>query len=147
MSPSTIQIDVIIPTQTKYLDLIGHIGERVAKVLDNYQGDKDALAYHLNLVLTEATTYAIKQSHATEIKSEVENNVRILIKIETDSVNIKVYDQGIGINLDAQTLQLTELDHSKENNNIGLFFIKNLMDSATYSRSDEGNVLEIIKYL
>jgi len=146
MSQSTIQIDVLIPTQTKYLDLIGHIGERVAKVLDHYQGDRDALAYHLNLVLTEATTYAIKQSHATENTNAIENNVRILIKIEADSVNIKVYDHGIGVNLNTETLQQTELDHTKENN-IGLFFIKKLMDSATYTQLDDGNVLEIIKYL
>ena len=33
MCPSVIQVDVIIPTHTKYLDLIGSIGERIAKEL------------------------------------------------------------------------------------------------------------------
>ena len=62
MCNSIIQVDVIIPTQTKYLDLIGSIGEHIAKELDDFSGDREALAYHLNLVLTEATTNAIKHA-------------------------------------------------------------------------------------
>jgi len=59
MCNSVLQVDVIIPTQTKYLDLIGSIGEQIAKQLDDFSGDREALAYHLNLVLTEATSNAI----------------------------------------------------------------------------------------
>jgi hypothetical protein len=51
MCNSILQVDVIIPTQTKYLDLIGSIGEHIAKDIENFSGDREALAYHLNLVL------------------------------------------------------------------------------------------------
>lgn len=140
MCTSVIQVDVIIPTQTKYLDLIGSIGERIARELDNYSGDKEAFAYHLNLVLTEATANAIK--HAT--LTAPEDTVRILIHIEESELNIKVYDHGQGFDL--ETVPLPDFDHPKEGG-MGLFFIRSFMDSVTYTRQHDGNVLEIIKYL
>ena len=140
MCTTVIQVDVIIPTQTKYLDLIGSIGERVARELDNYTGDREALAYHLNLVLTEATANAIK--HA--LPSNSKDTVRILIHLEENELNIKVYDHGQGFDL--ETVPTPDFDHPKENG-MGLFFIRTFMDSVTYTRQTDANVLEIIKYL
>ena len=59
MCNSALQVEVIIPTQTKYLELIGSIGEHIAKDIENFSGDREILAYHLNLVLTEATTLSL----------------------------------------------------------------------------------------
>ncbi|MDD5272391.1 MAG: ATP-binding protein [Methylovulum sp.] len=140
MSPAIIQVDVIIPTQTRYLDLIGSIGEHIAKEVDSYAGDREALAYHLNLVLTEATANAIKHAHDKEAK----DTVRICIHIEEKQLTIKVYDHGQGFDLEA--VAKPDFDHPKENG-MGLFFIKTLMDSVTYTQQADGNVLEIIKYL
>ncbi|MDD1626558.1 MAG: ATP-binding protein [Methylococcaceae bacterium] len=140
MCNSVLQVDVIIPTQTKYLDLIGSIGEHIAKDLDNFSGDREALAYHLNLVLTEATTNAIK--HATLMAPK--DTVRITIHIQDNALNIKVYDHGQGFDL--ETVPLPDFDQPKESG-MGLYFIRTLMDSVTYTKQDDCNVLEIIKYL
>lgn len=140
MCNSVIQIEVIIPTQTKYLDLIGSIGEHVAKELDKFSGDREALAYHLNLVLTEATVNAIKHGTLTN----PDDTVRITISIRENELNIKVYDHGQGFDLEA--VQLPDFDHPKEGG-MGIFFIRTLMDSVTYTRQGDCNVLEIIKYL
>ncbi|MFI3194738.1 MAG: ATP-binding protein [Methylococcaceae bacterium] len=140
MNMPVLQVDVIIPNQTKYLDLIGSIGERIAKELDNYSGDKIALAYHLNLVLTEATANAIKHSKRNDPK----DTVRILIHIEDRELNIKVYDHGQGFDL--ETVPLPDFEHPKADG-MGLFFIRTFMDSVTYSKLPNSNVLEIIKYL
>ena len=140
MCNSVIQVDVIIPTQTKYLDLIGSIGEHIAKDLDDFSGDREALAYHLNLVLTEATTNAIK--HATVMTQK--DTVRISIHIQDNELNIKVYDHGQGFDLEA--VPLPDFDQPKESG-MGLYFIRTLMDSVTYTKQDDCNVLEIIKYL
>jgi len=140
MCISTIQIDVIIPTQTKYLNLIGSIGERIAKELDNYAGDREALAYHLNLVLTEATANAIKHANYDKPK----DTVRILIHIHDNELNIKVYDHGQGFNL--EKVPLPDFEHPREGG-MGLYLIRTLMDSVTYTKLDDCNVLEIIKYL
>jgi serine/threonine-protein kinase RsbW len=140
MCNPVLQIDVIIPTQTKYLDLIGNIGEHIAKYLDNFSGDREALAYHLNLVLTEATTNAIKHATPTTPK----DTVRVTIQTQDNALIIKVYDHGQGFDL--ETVPLPDLDQPKENG-MGLYFIRTLMDSVTYTKQDDCNVLEIIKYL
>lgn len=140
MCNSVIQVEVIIPTQTKYLDLIGSIGEHIAKELDDYSGDREALAYHLNLVLTEATVNAIKHANFDNPK----DTVRITIQIQENELNIKVYDHGQGFDL--ESVPLPDFEHPKEGG-MGIFFIRTLMDSVTYTRQGDCNVLEIIKYL
>lgn len=140
MPPTFIQVDVVIPTQTKYLDLIGSIGERIVKKLENYTGDREALAYQLNLVLTEATVNAIKHACCDDPKS----CVRIIIHLEENELNIKVYDHGQGFDL--ETVPPPDFDHPQEGG-MGIFFIRSFMDSVTYTRKDDCNVLEIIKYL
>jgi serine/threonine-protein kinase RsbW len=140
MCNEVIQVDVIIPTQTKYLDFIGSIGEHIAKDLDDFSGDREALAYHLNLVLTEATTNAIK--HATQMTPK--NTVRITIHIQDNELNIKVYDHGQGFDL--ETVPIPDFDQLKEGG-MGLYFIRTLMDSVSYTKQADCNVLEIIKYL
>jgi serine/threonine-protein kinase RsbW len=140
MYPSIIQVDVIIPTQTKYLDLIGSIGERIAKELDSYTGDKAALAYQLNLVLTEATANVIK--HANDENQK--DTVRVSICLHENVLNIKVYDHGQGFDLNS--VPEPDFENPKENG-MGLFFIRSIMDSVTYTKSDKENVLEIVKNL
>ncbi|MDO9163282.1 MAG: ATP-binding protein [Methylococcaceae bacterium] len=140
MCPSVIQVDVIIPTQTKYLDLIGSIGERIAKELDNFTGDREALAYQLNLVLTEATVNAIKHGN----DNNPQDTVRISIHLFDQELNIKVYDHGQGFDL--ATVPVPDFEQPKESG-MGIFLIRSLMDSVTYTRQEDCNVLEIIKYL
>ena len=140
MCDPVIQVEVIIPTQTKYLNLIGSIGEHIAKELEDYAGDREALSYHLNLVLTEATANAIKHGNYDDPR----DTVRITIYIDDHELNIKVYDHGQGFDL--ENVAIPDFEHPKEGG-MGIFFIRTLMDSVTYTRINEGNVLEIIKYL
>ena len=141
MCSPLIQVDVIVPTQTKYLDLIGSIGERVAKELDNFTGDRAALAYQLNLVLTEATVNAIKHGCC---EKDPKNCVRVTLHLLDDELNIKVYDHGQGFDL--EKVPLPDFEHPGESG-MGLFLIRSLMDSVTYTKHVDYNVLEIIKYL
>ena len=143
METTDIQVDLVIPTQTKYLDLIGSIGERIGKELDNYTGDKEALAYQLNLVLTEATTNAIKHCNYKGSKGEWET-VRITINIQEDELIIRVYDHGQGFDL--ESVPIPDFENPKEGG-MGIYFIRTLMDSVTYTKTEEGNVLEIRKSL
>ncbi|WP_031433828.1 ATP-binding protein [Methylomarinum vadi] len=140
MSDEELQIDVVIPTQTRYLDLIGNIAEHIGKELQQYSGDREAFAYHLNLVLTEATSNAIRHSS----HNDPSETVRITIQLIGDELNIKVYDHGQGFDL--EQIPLPDLDHPKEGG-MGIFFIRSLMDSVTYTKREDCNVLEIKKLL
>jgi serine/threonine-protein kinase RsbW len=140
MCASVVQVEVIIPTQTKYLDLIGSIGERLARELEDFSGDQAALAYQLNLVLTEATANAIKHS----CRGMPGQTVRICIHIQNAELDIKVYDHGQGFDL--ETVPTPDFEHPKEGG-MGLFFIRSIMDSVTYTKGDGCNVLELKKDL
>jgi serine/threonine-protein kinase RsbW len=134
------QVDVIIPTQTRYLSLIGHIGERLANELDTYAGDKVQLAYDLNLVLTEATANAIKHAKTNSLKE----TVRILIQIEENELIIKVFDHGQGFDL--KNIEPLDFANPQETG-MGLFFIKTYMDSVSYTITPDVNILAISKKL
>ena len=140
MCPTSIQIDVVIPTHTKNLDLIGSIGERVVKELDGFAGDRDALAYQLNLVLTEAAANVIKHAHDAASKDKV----RVTIQLLDDTLTLKVYDHGQGFDLD--TVPSPDFAAAPESG-MGLFLIRSMMDKVSYTRQADYNVLELVKYL
>ena len=140
MCAAALQVDVILPTETRYLSLVGCIGERIGQQMEEYQGDKDAFAYNLNLVLTEATANAIKHSHS----KDSDDTVRVTINYDRDDLVIKVYDHGHGFSL--ESVPAPDLDQLPEGG-LGIFLIQSLMDSVTYTKMDDCNVLEIKKKL
>jgi len=135
-----LEVDIRIPNQTRYLGLIGKIGEDIARSLKRFQGDREELAYHVNLVLTEAMTNAIR--HANE--NDPDKEIQISIQIAERELSIRVYDQGEGF--DDQTLPNPEPrflnDHGR-----GVYIIRSLMDRVTYRKVSGGHVLEMIKSL
>jgi len=135
-----IQVNIKVPNQTRYLGLIGKIGEDVARTLKRYKGDREELAYHINLVLTEAMANAIR--HANE--GDPDKEVHITIAIMGKRLNIKVYDQGQGF--DICTLPTPDFKSLDEHGR-GVYIIRSLMDKVTYRKLKSGHVLEMIKTL
>lgn len=137
---NALEVDIKVPNQTKYLSLIGRIGEDIAKELDRYSGDRETLAYHINLVLTEATVNAIKYAkHGKQKKM-----VRIMINISDEEISIKVFDHGQGF--DINTIPAPDFD-TLEDRGRGIYLIRSLMDSVCYERQADGNMLQMIKKL
>lgn len=133
-----IEVDIKVPNQTRYLSLIGRIGEDIARTLKRYHGDREELAYHINLVLTEAMANAIQ--HANE--GDPDKEVHITITILDRNLNIKVYDQGQGFDISS----LPQPDHLDDHGR-GVYIIRTLMDQVTYRRHNGGHVLEMVKSL
>jgi serine/threonine-protein kinase RsbW len=141
MYESGVRVDVTIPNQTRYLSLVGSIGENLGKKLKACPADSDLLAYQLNLVLTEAISNAIRHGGAP---ADAPYEVRVHIVASERDLWVRVYDQGQGFDLD--TLPLPEIDSLAERGR-GLFLIRTLMDSVQYHRTEQGNVLEMRKSL
>ena len=140
MEKREIDVDIKVPNQTRYLSLIGRIGEDIAKEIDKYSGDRETLAYHINLVLTEAMVNAIKHANA----GDPDKTVHIFINISDDELSIRVYDNGQGFDINAiPPPDFTQL----EDRGRGIFLIKSLMDSVSYRKECDGNVLEMRKRL
>jgi serine/threonine-protein kinase RsbW len=140
MENKEIELDIKVPNQTRYLSLIGRIGEDIAKEIDRYSGDRETLAYQINLVLTEAMSNAIKYGNP----DNREETVHILINIKDNELFIRIYDYGQGF--DINEIPLPDFD-ALEDRGRGIFLIKTLMDSVQYRKQSDGNILEMIKQL
>ena len=136
-----IDIQISVPKQTRYLSLIGRIGEQMAHELGGVAVDRDALGHHLNVVLTEALVNAIKHANTTEPDREV----RIRINVSDRELVIRVYDNGQGFDLDI--LPRGVCPDPLEEKGRGIYIIRSLMDSVEYKKANGGNVLEMRKAL
>jgi len=135
-----IDIDIRVPNQTKYLGMIGKIGEGLAHTLACYQGDREELAYHLNLVLTEALANAICHANACDPTKDV----RVSISASDSDLIIRVFDQGQGF--DIQQLKKVKVKDTDEGGR-GVQIIFKLMDQVKYLKKGSQHVLEMTKYL
>lgn len=136
-----IDIQITVPNQTRYLSLIGRIGENMARELDSFPGDRDALGHHINTVLTEALVNAIKHANATDPNK----NVLIRINVCDKELVIRVYDNGQGFDLDL--VPSNGCPDPLNEKGRGIYIIRSLMDSVVYKKTSGGNVLEMKKRL
>jgi len=139
MISDRIAVDIKVPNQTRYLRLIGHIGENIARTLRNYSGDRDKLAFDLNLVLTEAMANAIQ--HANE--GDPAKEVHIEISIVDQRLIIRVFDFGEGFDVK----KYVQPRHPLEEHGRGIYLIHTIMDEITYQPTGSGHVLEMVKNL
>jgi len=135
-----VEVNITVPNQTKYLGMIGKIGESLAHSLVNYRGDRSELAYHLNVVLTEAMTNAICHANACDPNKEI----RVSISVSDRDLKIKVFDQGSGF--DIEKLAKLKVEKTAEGGR-GIQIIFKLMDDVQYLKHGQGNVLEMTKRL
>ena len=139
MTTDRIAVDIKVPNQTRYLRLIGHIGENIAYTLRNYGGKREKLAYDLNLVLTEAMANAIQ--HANE--GDPAKEVHIEISIVDQQLIIRVFDFGQGFDVKPYI----EPRHPLNEHGRGIYLIHTIMDDISYQATESGHVLEMVKNL
>ncbi|NJD37819.1 MAG: ATP-binding protein [Geobacter sp.] len=141
MKKNQIELEIRVPNQTRYLSLIGKISEELIAQVEGYVGDRETLANHLNVVLTEALVNAIR--HANE--NNPEEVVQIRITISDNEILMQVFDHGRGFNLTRAALNPNDNRHSLDEHGRGLFIMQSLMDSVEYRPTKDGNVLEMRK--
>lgn len=138
MCETIVNLDIVVPNQTRYLRFIGAVAEQLAKELDVPEDTRDTLAFHLNLALTEAVANAIQYSSAANST----DSVRISFSLEDADLFVRVFDHGGGFDLAA--LPTPAFDELRERGR-GIFFIRSVMDSVQYHKTESGNVLEMRK--
>ncbi len=141
MKKNQIELEIRVPNQTRYLSLIGRISEELIAQVEGYVGDRETLANHLNVVLTEALVNAIR--HANE--NNPEEIVQIRITISDNEILMQVFDHGRGFDLTQTALDSKKGEDALDEHGRGLFIIRSLMDSVEYHPTESGNVLEMRK--
>jgi len=137
-----IVIDITIPSHTRHLRMIGKIGEKVAEEIDCSEGIRNDLPVQLAVVLTEGLVNAIK--HAKN--AEPEMDIQIRINVSNKNLVVRIFDNGVGFDLDAVPSPCFTCN-GMEDKGRGIFIIRSLMDTVKYTRTDNRNVLEMIKKL
>ena len=103
-SSDDIHVDIVVPNKKRYLSLIGNIAEEVARALDHYDGDREALAYHLNVVLTEAMVNAIEHSTAEDVEQTVRvcimDRASILRRFQTQIMSVFLSAVGVSFSFE-----------------------------------------------
>jgi serine/threonine-protein kinase RsbW len=137
-----IDIDIAIPSHTRYLRMISGIGEKVAQEINCPEGIRETLSSQLAIVLTEGLVNAIKHAN----KADPEKEIHVRINVSNKNLVVRIYDNGIGFDLDTVPdpgfTPCAMADKGR-----GIFIIRSLMDTVKYTRSDCGNVLEMRKNL
>ncbi|MDD2309068.1 MAG: ATP-binding protein [Desulfuromonadaceae bacterium] len=137
-----IDVDIRVPIHTRYLRMIGRIGEEVARETDCPEEIRETLPNLLAIVLTEGVVNAIKHAHS----ADPEGDLHVRINVSKKDLVVRIYDTGIGFDLDAvPPPSLTS--NGLEEKGRGIFIIRSLMDTVKYIRSDDANVLEMRKNL
>lgn len=137
-----IDIDIIIPSHTRYLRMIGSIGEKVAQEIDCPENMRETLPGQLAVVLTEGLVNAIKHAN----KADPNEEIHVRINVSNKSLVVRIYDNGVGFDLDSiPTPCFTPC--GLEDKGRGIFILRSLMDTVKYTRSEGGNVLEMKKKL
>lgn len=135
-----VEVEIKVPYETRYLALIGKIGEDVVRTLRRLRGDREELAYQVNLVLTEAIANVIH--HASNEKCLP--FIRISLGVRENQFVIKVFDEGQGFDMES----LPDPDfQSLEEGGRGVYLIRSVMDEVNYVKYEEGYVLEMVKQL
>ena len=92
-----IDIDITVPSNTRYLRMVGRIGEKVVQEVDCPEVVRDALSSQIAVVLTEGLVNAIK--HANQ--SDPDKEIHVRINVSNKKLMVRIYDNGIGFDLEA----------------------------------------------
>lgn len=97
----------------------------------------------LKIAVAEACNNAIQHAYAN---ADSRNSVSITIKftINQKYLEIDVIDKGEGFDVKKQDMRKTR---PQEEGGMGIFLIKALVDEASFSSSNEGTQVKMIKYL
>jgi serine/threonine-protein kinase RsbW len=137
-----IDIDITIPSHTRYLRMIGKIGEKVAHEIGCQEEDREKLSHQLATVLTEGLVNAIKHANCTNPNEEV----HVRINVSNKYLVVRIFDKGVGFDIDAIPTPCFTPNGMNDKGR-GIFILRSLMDTVQYTRSVSGNVLEMRKHL
>ena len=137
-----IDIDITLPSHTSHLRLISRIGENVAQEINCPEEIRETLPCQLAVVLTEGLVNAIKHAN----NADPDKQVHIRINVSNKDLVIRIYDNGVGFDLD--NIPMPDFTSNVlEESGRGIFILRSLMDTVKYTHSDDGNVLEMKKKL
>ena len=102
------------------------------------------LAMNINLAMEEAVTNSIMYAYPEGTRGEIEVDARV----DDDTIEFTIAD--CGMEFDPTARPEPDINAGAEERPIGglgIFLVKNIMDSVSYTREKDTNILRLIKKL
>ncbi len=121
----------------------------VAKRVDEFCGQREidpAVAYQVNLSLDELLTNTINYGYADNVRHEI----RIDLSVDGDRLVVRIEDDAGKFDLTEKDPSRADTDSSLEDRTpggLGIFLVHQMMDSVSYRREDNKNVVVLRKQL
>ena len=133
----------------RHLTLENEIGQisRLSKFISNIatsRGLDENLAMNINLAMEEAVTNSIMYAYPEGTRGEIEVDARV----DDDTIEFTIAD--CGMEFDPTARPEPDINAGAEERPIGglgIFLVKNIMDSVSYIREKDTNILRLIKKL
>lgn len=133
----------------RHLTLENEIGQisRLSKFISNIatsRGLDEDLAMNINLAMEEAVTNSIMYAYPEGTRGEIEVDARV----DDDTIEFTIAD--CGMEFDPTARPEPDINAGAEERPIGglgIFLVKNIMDSVSYIREKDTNILRLIKKL
>ncbi len=134
------KIKFVLTNKTEELSLLSAKMEMLGELWEL----PGALTMNLNLVLEEAISNIIFYAFS----SDDEQKIDVIIDYESDNLSIRITDTGKPFDPTSQIPPDITLPTEERNiGGLGIFLINKLMDSVSYSRDDDMNILILNKNL
>jgi len=135
-------LELRFPPSAKYIRIAAQMTATLGKILcqDIEQSSRDSdFVSHLELVVSEACTNAIKHGS----KTDREAGIIMQVMLDERSMTIKVKDANTPF--DFAAIREPDLEHHPEHG-YGIFLMRNLMDEVHYAHEDGWNCITLVKY-
>ena len=133
----------------RHLTLENEIGQisRLSKFISNIatsRGLDEDLAMNINLAMEEAVTNSIMYAYPEGIRGEIEVDARV----DDNTIEFTISDNGMEFDpTDRPEPDINAGAEERPIGGLGIFLVKNIMDSVSYIREKDTNILRLIKKL
>jgi len=140
MSQSAAEPEVISVRIPSLLDLLSVLDALATSLCERMQFDADATS-QVTMSVIEAGTNAIQHGHHRDPSLMVD----IRFTLHRDRLEIDVYDQGKGFEVERVHDDVTSPEHIFDARGRGIFIMRACMDSVTFEFTPAGTVCHLVK--
>ena len=140
VASTTNEFKLVIPSQTRYLNLVTGLAKRAAVVA----GLDDATAAKVSIAVDEAVTNVILHAY----HGETEHSVELELRFTDEALEINIHHTGDGIREDKVLLpDPKEYVKHPRKGGLGLLLMSRFMDEVHFGQDQGGSVVRMVKRL
>jgi anti-sigma regulatory factor (Ser/Thr protein kinase) len=140
-APQDVQLALCVPSQTRFLNLIRELSEKMAEI----SGFDPSHARQIALAIDEGVTNSIQHAYRGDTRKQVE--LRFSAAGDGDFC-VEILDAGSAFQPgQAAPLDLARAVREHHKGGLGMHLMSKIMDSVSYDRAARRNICRLVKHL